>query len=85
MIPKNEYEARAAEEQVQLLTEALTGAVDGSGYWMNMAGRYYPRFYPKGPEISPFNALTLGLFSDRKGYKTGLYTFIRKRRCVTNR
>lgn len=75
MIPKNEYEARAAEEQVQLLTEALTGAVDGSGYWMNMAGRYYPRFYPKGPEISPFNALTLGLFSDRKGYKTGLYTF----------
>lgn len=39
MIPKNEYEARAAEEQVQLLTEALTGAVDGSGYWMNMAGR----------------------------------------------
>lgn len=75
MAQKNEYEAKAAEEQVQLLTEALSGAVNGSGYWMNMAGRYYPRFYPKGPEISPFNALTLGLFSDRNGFKTGLYTF----------
>lgn len=75
MTPKNEFETRAAEQQVQLITEALSGAAIGSGYWMNMAGRYYPRFYPKGPEISPFNALTLGLFSDRNGYKTGLYTF----------
>lgn len=75
MTPKNEYEAKAAEQQVQLLAEALSAAASGSGYWMNMSGRYYPRFYPKGPEISPFNALTLGLFSDRNGYKTGLYTF----------
>lgn len=75
MTPKNEYEAKAAEQQVQLLTEALSVAATGSGYWMNMSGRYYPRFYPKGPEISPFNALTLGLFADRNGYKTGLYTF----------
>ena len=75
MTPKNEYEAKAAEQQVQLLTEALSAASNGSGYWMNMSGRYYPRFYPSGPEISSFNALTLGLFSDRNGYKTGLYTF----------
>lgn len=75
MTPKNEHETKAAEEQVRLITEALSGAVNGAGYWLNMAGRYYPRFYPKGPEVSPFNALTLGLFSDRNGYKTGLYTF----------
>lgn len=75
MAIKNEQELRAAERQVQYLTEALAGAVNGSGYWMNMAGRYYPRLYPKGPEVSPFNALTLGLFSDRNGYKTGMYTF----------
>lgn len=75
MTPKSEQEVRAAERQVQLLTEAMTGAVNGSGYWMNMAGRYYPHLYPKGPEVSPFNALTLGLFSDRNGFKTGMYTF----------
>lgn len=75
MTPKNEYEAKAADRQIQLLTEALSAAANGSGYWMNMSGRYYPRFYPMGPEVSPFNALTLGLFSDRCGYKTGLYTF----------
>lgn len=75
MTPKNEQELRAAERQVQFLTEAMASAVSGSGYWMNMGGRYYPRLYPKGPEVSPFNALTLGLFSDRNGYKTGMYTF----------
>lgn len=75
MTPKSEQEVRAAERQVQFLTEAMSSAVNGSGYWMNMAGRYYPRLYPKGPEVSPFNALTLGLFSDRNGFKTGMYTF----------
>lgn len=75
MTPKNEYEERAAAEQVGMITEALATAVDSSGYWMNMAGRYFPRLYPRGPEISPFNALTLSLFADRNGYKTGLYTF----------
>lgn len=75
MTLKSEQEVRAAERQVQFLTEAMSSAVNGSGYWMNMAGRYYPRLYPKGPEVSPFNALTLGLFSDRNGFKTGMYTF----------
>lgn len=74
MKPKNQHEERAAERQVQYITEALSAAVNSSGYWMNMAGRQMPKFYPKGPEVSPFNALTLGLFADRNGYKTGLYT-----------
>lgn len=75
MTPKSEQEQRAAEMQVNLLTGALSAAVDGSGFWMNMAGRYFPRLYPKGPEVSPFNALALGLFADRNSYKTGFYTF----------
>lgn len=74
MKPKNQHEEKAAERQVQYITEALSAAVDSSGYWMNMAGRQMPKFYPKGPEVSPFNALTLGLFADRNGYKTGLFT-----------
>jgi hypothetical protein len=74
MKPKSQNEEKAAERQGQYLTEALSAAVDSSGYWLNAAGRYYPRFYSKGPEVSPFNALTLGLFADRNGYKTSLYT-----------
>lgn len=74
MKPKSHHEEKAAERQVQYITEALSAAVDGSGYWMNMAGRQFPKFYPKGPEVSPFNALTLGLYADRNGYKTSMYT-----------
>lgn len=74
MKPKSQSEERAAEKQVQYLTEALSTAKDSSGYWLNAAGRFYPRFYGKGPQVSPFNALALALFADRSGYKTNLFT-----------
>ena len=45
----------------------------GNGYWLNASGRTAPRFYPKGPEVSPFNALILGMHADRGGYKTARY------------
>lgn len=74
MKPKTPIEEKAAARQIEYLTEALETAKSSEGYWMNMAGRYYPRFYPKGPEVSPFNALTMALFADRNGYNTSLFT-----------
>lgn len=74
MKPKSQQEQSAAERQVELLTNALDVAKLSEGYWMNPSGKYYPRFYPKGPEVSPFNAIMLTLFADTNGYKTPLYT-----------
>ena len=74
MKPKSQQEQSAAERQVGLLTNALEVAKLSEGYWMNPSGKYYPRFYPKGPEVSPFNAIMLTLFADTNGYKTPLYT-----------
>lgn len=42
---------------------------------MNQGRIMPPRLYPKGPTVSPFNALILGLHTDRNGYKTAHYTF----------
>lgn len=74
MNPKSQQEQIAAERQVQLLSSAFDVAKSSDGYWMNPSRRYYPRFHPRGPEISPFNAVTLTLFADANGYKTPLYT-----------
>lgn len=74
MTPKSEQEIKAAERQVEYLTDALSAATKADGFWLNMMGRPHPRFHPKGPEVSPFNALTLALFADRNGYKSNLFT-----------
>ena len=74
MKEKNEFEKRAAEKQVSLLTEALTSAVDAKGHWLNASGKLYPKLYPKGFSVSPFNALVLALDSDAKGCKSNLFT-----------
>jgi len=75
MKPKSQSELKAAGTQVEYLTEALSAAGDSSGYWLNTALRTSPRIYPKGPTISPFNALILALFADKNGYRTSQYTF----------
>ena len=74
MNEKSEFEKRAAEKQVSLLTEALTSAVNANGHWLNASGKLYPKLYPKGFSVSPFNALVLALDSDAKGCKSNLFT-----------
>lgn len=74
MKEKNNIEKAAAEKQVELLATALGNAATNYRYWMNAAGKQYPRLYPKGVTVSPFNAIMLALHSDRNGGKTNLYT-----------
>ena len=74
MKEKNNIEKAAAEKQIELLTTALGNAATNYRYWMNAAGKQYPRLYPKGVAVSPFNAIMLALHSDRNGGKTNLYT-----------
>lgn len=75
MKEKSEQEQRAAEKQVELISDALNSAKDNAGFWMNQGRIMPPRLYPKGPSVSPFNALILGLHTDKNGYKTAHYTF----------
>ena len=70
---KSQQEKAAVEREKELLSGALNGAAISGGYWLNASGRTAPRFYPKGPEVSPFNALILGMHADRGGYKTARY------------
>ena len=74
MKEKSPQEKNAAERQVSLITEALSKAADNKGVWLNEQGKQYPRFYPKGAAVSPFNALVMGLNSDKNGFSTNLYT-----------
>ncbi len=74
MKQKNKQEQHAANRQVELLTNALSGAAVSGGYWFNAASRSLPRIYPKGSAVSPFNSLVLGMHADQNGYKTNLYT-----------
>lgn len=74
MKQKNKQEQHAANRQVELLTNALNGAAVSGGYWLNASSRSLPIIYPKGPVVSPFNSLVLGMHADQNGYKTNLYT-----------
>lgn len=70
---KSPQEKAAVEREKELLAGALNGAAASGGYWLNASARTAPRFYPKGPDVSPFNALLLGMHADRGGYKTARY------------
>ena len=70
---KSPQEKAAVEREKELLSGALNGAASSGGYWLNAAGRTAPMFYPKGPEVSPFNTLILAMHTDRGGYKTARY------------
>lgn len=74
MKEKSAQEKNAAERQVSLIIDALSKAAGNNGVWLNEEGKQYPRFYPKGAAVSPFNAMVLGLNSDKNGYATNLYT-----------
>lgn len=84
MKEKSQFEKNAAEKQVELLSEALNNAIGASGHWLNATGKGYPRFYPKGVAVSPFNALFMALHSDKTGSKTNLFTLYSEAKHVEN-
>ena len=74
MKEKSQIEKNAQEKQVALLSTALNEASNAGGHWLNATGKSYPKFYPKGVAVSPFNGLFMALHSDRNGCKTNLFT-----------
>lgn len=74
MKEKSQIEKNAQEKQVALLSTALNEASNAGGHWLNAMGKGYPKFYPKGVAVSPFNGLFMALHSDRNGCKTNLFT-----------
>ena len=74
MKEKSQIEKNAQEKQVALLSTALNEAANAGGHWLNATGKGYPKFYPKGVAVSPFNGLFMALHSDRNGCKTNLFT-----------
>ncbi len=44
------------------------------GCWLNASGKQYPDALSRGLSVSPFNALVMGLNSDKNGFSTNLYT-----------
>ncbi len=75
MKEKTPQEEKAAIRQVQMINEALNNAKGNGGVWLNHAGMMAPRIYPKGPTVSPFNALILQLNADREKYPSSQYVF----------
>ena len=73
MKEKSPIEKNAEKKQTDLLSEALNGASNANGYWLNASGKGYPKFYPRGVAVSPFNALFMGLHSDRNGCNSNLF------------
>ena len=74
MKEKSQFEKNAADKQVELLSGALSGTVSAGGHWLNATGKGYPKFYPAGVAVSPFNALFMALHSDKHGCKSNLFT-----------
>ena len=74
MTEKTPQEKAAMERLTTLFEQAFEKASKNGGIWLNAEGKKSPAFYQKGVQISPFNAVILGLHSDQNNYKTNLYT-----------
>ena len=74
MTEKNPQEKMAAERQVELFTQAFDKAKENGGIWLDNDGRKAPALYQKNLQVSPFNAIVLGMHTDQRGYKTNQYT-----------
>lgn len=74
MKEKSPIEKNAEKRQAELLSTALIGASDANGHWLNASGKGYPRFYPRGVAVSPYNALFMAIHSDMNGCKANLFT-----------
>ena len=73
MRQKTEQETNAAERQVTLLVEALEKAKANGGIWLNADGHPRAKMFPNGVNVSPFNALVMGLHADANAYQMPLY------------
>ena len=73
MKEKSQAEMNAAKRQAELIGEALGNAADNNRVWLNAEEKTAPRLWPKGVAVSPFNALIMGLHSDRTGSHTNLF------------
>ena len=74
MTEKTPQEKAAMDRLTSLFEQAFERASRNGGIWLNQEGKKSPAFYQKGVQISPFNAVILGLHSDQNNYKTNLYT-----------
>lgn len=74
MTEKNQQEKMAAARQVELFTRAFEKAKDNEGVWLDNKGRKAPGLYQKQLQVSPFNAIILGMHADQHNYKTNQYT-----------
>lgn len=74
MTEKNQQEKMAAARQVELFTRAFEKAKDNGGVWLDNKGRKAPGLYQKQLQVSPFNAIILGMHADQHNYKTNQYT-----------
>lgn len=74
MTEKNQQEKMAAARQVELFTRAFEKAKDNGGVWLDNKGRKAPGLYQKHLQVSPFNAIILGMHADQHNYKTNQYT-----------
>lgn len=74
MTEKNQQEKMAAARQVELFTRAFEKAIDNGGVWLDNKGRKAPGLYQKQLQVSPFNAIILGMHADQHNYKTNQYT-----------
>ena len=74
MTEKNQQEKMAAARQVELFTRAFDKAKDNGGVWLDNKGRKAPGLYQKQLQVSPFNAIILGMHADQHNYKTNQYT-----------
>ena len=73
MKEKSPIEKNAERKQIDLFSEALNGASNANGYWLNASGKGYPKFHPRGVSVSPFNALFMALHSDKNGCGSNLF------------
>lgn len=74
MTEKNQQEKMAAARQVELFTRAFEKAMDNGGVWLDNKGRKAPGLHQKQLQVSPFNAIILGMHADQHNYKTNQYT-----------
>ena len=67
-----EKECRGATDRVAL--HGFERSIERWSTGSTPAGKGFPKFYPRGVAVSPFNGLFMALHSDRNGCKTNLFT-----------
>lgn len=74
MTEKTLQEKAAMGRQIALFEKAFEKAKSNGGIWLETDGKSAPALYQKPLQISPFNAVILGMHSDQNNYRTNQYT-----------